>query len=49
MAKRYTRVLHWFRRDLRLTDNTALLAACEASEEIVPLYILSHWAKEHPW
>jgi len=49
MAKRYTRVIHWFRRDLRLTDNTALLAACAASEEVVPVYILSHWAKEHPW
>ena len=49
MAKRYTRVIHWFRRDLRLTDNTALLAACEAAEEVVPVYVLSHWAKEHPW
>lgn len=49
MAKRYTRVIHWFRRDLRLTDNTALLAAYGSSEEVVPVYILSHWAKEHTW
>ena len=49
MAKKYTRVIHWFRRDLRLTDNTALLAACKASEEVIPVYILSDWTKEHPW
>ena len=30
----------WFRRDLRLIDNPALLAAIEAGEEIVPVFIL---------
>ena len=30
----------WFRRDLRLTDNPALLAAIDAGEEIVPVFIL---------
>ena len=30
----------WFRRDLRLTDNPALLAAIEAGEEIVPVFVL---------
>ena len=30
----------WFRRDLRLADNPALLAAIESSDEIVPLFIL---------
>ena len=30
----------WFRRDLRLTDNPALLSAIANSEEIVPLFIL---------
>ena len=30
----------WFRRDLRLSDNPALLAAIEAGEEIVPVFIL---------
>ena len=29
----------WFRRDLRLSDNPALLAACEA-EEVVPLFVV---------
>jgi deoxyribodipyrimidine photo-lyase len=30
----------WFRRDLRLIDNPALLAAIEAGDEIVPVFIL---------
>ena len=29
----------WFRRDLRLTDNPALTAACEECDEIVPLFV----------
>src|SRR5688572_10663845 len=29
----------WFRRDLRLADNPALLAACEAAE-VVPLFVV---------
>lgn len=30
----------WFRRDLRIGDNPALLAAIKTSDEIVPLFIL---------
>ena len=30
----------WFRRDLRLGDHPALLAAIEGSDEIVPVFIL---------
>jgi len=30
----------WFRRDLRVADNPALLAAIEAGDEIVPIFIL---------
>ena len=30
----------WFRRDLRLGDNPALLSAIENSDEIIPLFIL---------
>ncbi len=41
--------IHWFRRDLRLTDNTALAAALERHDEIVPVYIASTWKKEHRW
>lgn len=43
------RVIHWFRRDLRLTDNTALAAAAAAAEEVVPVYILSGWKGKHHW
>lgn len=43
------RVIHWFRRDLRLHDNTALAAACRAAEEVVPVYILSGWKRHHHW
>jgi deoxyribodipyrimidine photo-lyase len=36
-----TRAIIWFRRDLRISDNPALLAAIEASDEIVPLFIMN--------
>ena len=29
----------WFRRDLRLHDNPALAAACEACSHVVPLFV----------
>lgn len=32
--------IFWFRRDLRLSDNPALLAAIAESEKIVPVFIL---------
>eukprot|EP01135_Chromosphaera_perkinsii_P001907 Nk52_evm56s212 gene=Nk52_evmTU56s212 len=38
----------WFRNDLRLTDNKALVAACTAAAEnssaLVPIYIYDTWA-----
>ena len=34
------RAIFWFRRDLRLSDNPALLAAISSSDEIVPVFIL---------
>ncbi|MCS7080405.1 MAG: DNA photolyase family protein [Chloracidobacterium sp.] len=33
------RIIHWFRRDLRLDDNTALLAAYAATDAVVPVFI----------
>ncbi|MGB8355225.1 MAG: deoxyribodipyrimidine photo-lyase [Chthoniobacteraceae bacterium] len=42
-------VIHWFRRDLRITDNTALTAASRGGREVVPLYIASGWKREHRW
>lgn len=35
------RVLLWFRRDLRLADNPALVAALRMAPEVVPVYIWS--------
>ncbi len=43
------KVIHWFRRDLRIVDNTALWHAGNESSEVVPVYILSTWKKHHPW
>lgn len=43
------RVIHWFRRDLRLRDNSALAAACQEATEVVPVYILSQWQGAHGW
>ena len=42
-------VIHWFRRDLRITDNTALAAAIESAETVTPVYILSDWQRDHQW
>jgi deoxyribodipyrimidine photo-lyase len=32
-------VLHWFRRDLRITDNVALSEACKRAEQVIPVFI----------
>jgi len=39
MSKAKTSIM-WFRRDLRINDNPALLAAISAGEQIIPLFIL---------
>jgi deoxyribodipyrimidine photo-lyase len=46
---KYATVIHWFRRDLRLTDNTALNAAVKDGVQVVPVYVLSDWKKTHQW
>ena len=50
------RVIHWFRRDFRITDNTALSAAVAAAGpdgEVIPVYIASDWKNgshgSHEW
>lgn len=35
-----TRSILWFRNDLRLADNSALLFACAASDQVLPVYVL---------
>lgn len=41
--------IHWFRRDLRLADNTALNAALANHDQVIPLYVVSDWKKTHHW
>jgi len=43
-----SRILIWFRRDLRLADNSALRAAIDLKAEIIPVYIWSP-SEENPW
>ena len=40
--------LDWFRRDLRIADNPALLAALDAAEAVIPLYIHAPAASDWP-
>ncbi len=43
-----TKAILWLRRDLRLDDNPALLAAVQECEQLIPLYIHSP-GEESPW
>ena len=42
-------IIHWFRRDLRIADNTALCRAAKPGLPVVPAYILSGWRGVHSW
>ncbi|HQZ30026.1 MAG TPA: deoxyribodipyrimidine photo-lyase, partial [Verrucomicrobiales bacterium] len=46
---RYHTVIHWFRRDLRLSDNVALWRATMDSDSVVPVYVSSSWKGAHQW
>ena len=37
--KKYGTVIVWLRRELRVSDNAALFAACEQAEHVVPLFV----------
>ncbi len=37
----------WFRRDLRLADNPALLAAAESADRVLPLFVLDDRLRRH--
>lgn len=39
MAEQSPVVIHWFRRDLRLDDNTALIAASRYGERLIPVFV----------
>lgn len=43
------KVIHWFRRDFRITDNTALSAASREARCVIPVYVVSRWKKSHRW
>jgi len=45
----YRKAIHWFRRDLRLTDNTALHHAAADAGTVIPVYLLSGWKGAHRW
>ncbi len=43
------RIIHWFRRDLRIADNHSLSQAAKDGEVVIPVYVLSEWKKSHRW
>jgi deoxyribodipyrimidine photo-lyase len=46
-VSRVRTVLHWFRRDLRVSDNTALARAARDAERVVPVFVLDdHYADD---
>ncbi len=42
-------VIHWFRRDLRLADNTALNAALASGEQVVPVFVFDPTILRSPY
>jgi len=40
--------LHWFRRDLRVTDNTALARAAKEAETVIPVFVLEEALRTGP-
>lgn len=42
------RVIHWFRRDLRVSDNTALYEAEKSAAQVIPVFILEEAFKTGP-
>ncbi|MDA3818393.1 MAG: deoxyribodipyrimidine photo-lyase [Prolixibacteraceae bacterium] len=47
--KPFSLSIHIFRRDLRLNDNTALMAALEKSERVVPVFIFDERQLDNPY
>jgi deoxyribodipyrimidine photo-lyase len=41
-------VIHWFRRDLRLDDNTAFNAALRSEDQVLPVFIIDDAIVGHP-
>lgn len=49
MAADQRTVIHWFRRDLRIADNSSLHAASKTGLPVIPVYFLSRWREVHHW
>jgi deoxyribodipyrimidine photo-lyase len=49
MSDRKASVIHWFRRDLRIADHSALRAAANLGIPLIPVYILGDWVGPHLW
>lgn len=49
MANSHATAIVWFRRDFRLTDHSALHHAAKHAGEVVPVYVLSTWKRDHGW
>jgi deoxyribodipyrimidine photo-lyase len=47
--KLFSLSIHIFRRDFRLNDNTALMAALEKSEHVLPIFIFDERQLENPY
>lgn len=48
MSKAMAPSLVWVRRDLRISDNRALVTAA-AERPVIPVHFLSGWKDSHPW
>jgi len=42
-------VIHWFRRDLRIADNSSLFRASGTGLPVIPVYFPSSWKGDHAW
>ena len=42
-------VIHWVRRDLRITDNESFVSAASHGSPVIPVYFLSGWRDAHHW
>ena len=49
MAIKYQLGIHWYRRDLRISDHLVLQAAAQACAAVCPLYIATTWQAPHDW
>ena len=43
-----TTIVHWFRRDLRISDNTSLSRAAREADRVVPVFILDDHYRNDP-